>query len=207
MFNFYAERFNDVDAHGNVIAALVKWSQGDDQVFDEINVALQCIALGAICAFGVAQADVPHAATAAMIGCGLVVLGVILFFCERRMCTLHCELTFDADGRIWEPRSGIGGWWWGPWVHGDHRWISSIQIEEADVKQPEHGKPAPHSQKRFEVHIYFEDGDTSCVASGLLKRQAHQVAVLMNQARLELRDAKVHSALHGERAWAEVAVE
>ncbi len=207
MFNYYAERFNDVDADGNVIAALVKWSQGNDEVFDEIGQALQCIAVGAIGAFGVAQADFPYAETSAMIGCGLVVLGVILFFSASRMCTVHCELTFDADGRIWEPRSGIGGWWWGPWVHGDHRWISSIQIEEAEETPPEPGKPVPHKPKRFEVYIYFEDGDSRCVASGLLKRQAHQVAVLMDQARLEMRDAGTQSALHGGQAWVEVAVE
>jgi hypothetical protein len=207
MFNYYAERINDVDADGNVLAAVVKWSQEAEGSWDELMQFLHIIAVSAIIAFGVAQAESPYAETIAIIGCGLVGLGVLVACFSARLCTVHCELLFESDGCIWEPRPGWRGWLWGPWTYGDYRNINSIQIEEAEEVPPEPGKPAPHRLKRYEVWIYFNDGDSSRVAFCLLKRQAHQVAVLMDQCRLAMRDAEQQAALQSNHAWVEAAIE
>lgn len=206
MFRYYAERFTDVDVNGNVLTALVKWSQENEAASEEIGTFLQGLAIAFLATIAIAQAQTPPSDMLMLIACGLFVLGVLLFVFDAHLCTEHCMLTFDSDGLIRTPRRGLGGWLWGPWVYGDHRSISSIQIEQAEIA-PVPGKPALQKPIRYAVWIYFEDGGSHCVADGLNKHQAYQVAVLMDQARLEMRDAETHSALHGGQAWAEIAVE
>lgn len=77
--------------------------------------------------------------------------------------------------------SYLGGWLWGPWVYGDHRLISSIQIEQTEAAPPSPGKPALQKPQRYEVWIYFEDGNSRRVAESLNKHQAYQVSILMGQ--------------------------
>lgn len=187
MFCYYAERTSNTDGAGNVMGSVVKWSQGDKETWDGIITTLQwltCIFFAVLFlgSFQPPGDDWPKIAAA-----GIFALGIAIAGFARRMSTVHCELTFDNRGRILMPRSSqLMQWMLGPKVLGDHRWISNIQIEEADEPTTESGRPVPQQQKRFEVWFYFEGGESYSVADGLFKRQAYQVAVLLEQALHEI---------------------
>lgn len=202
MAGFYAERFWDLDEAQNILSSLVKWTQEIEEATDLLSGALTWITVGCLGSMFLASFGGPDAEKLGMAAAGLFGLGVALVLFGGRFCTEHRELTFHLDGTIAMPRSLLGNMLFGPYVLGDHQQISSIQAQETEVLKPE-----PHKPKRYEVWLYFDNGASFPIAESLFKPQAHQVAVLVEQALADIRKAESQELVTGQQAWAEVLVD
>jgi hypothetical protein len=201
MFRFYARRAKDTDEDQNVLAHRVRWGQDCEESSDELAKAMMFIAVACVGALFCALFGAPQGAEFMMAAGGLFALDLLLLLFGHHLCTEHCQLVFETNGAIWEPRGRLLGWIFGPRVLGDHRMIEAIQIQEAETL-----KPQPNEPKRYEVWIYFDEGSSLRVASSLYKQQAHQVAVLMTKSYQDAQRAAAQDTQHGGIAWAELAV-
>jgi hypothetical protein len=201
MFRFYAERLWDIDENRNILSALVQWTEDCEDLSELLDNGLMVIAVGCLGALGLALSDAPNGEILMFAAMGLFVLGVSLFVFGHHLCTAHCELTFERDGRITMPRGWLGNRLFGPQVLGLHSDISSVQSQETEVLHPDPNKP-----KRYEVWLYFHSGSNFSVAGSLYKPQAYKVAVLLQQALADIRQADARLPQQAE-AWAEVVVD
>ena len=201
MFRFNAERLWDIDENKNILSALVQWTEDCEDLSELLDNGLMVIAVGCLGALGLALSDAPNGEILMFAAMGLFVLGVSLFVFGHHLCTAHCELTFERDGRITMPRGWMGSLVFGPYVLGAHSDISSVQSQETEVLYPEPNKP-----KRYEVWLYFHDGSNFSVAGSLYKPQAYKVAVLLRQALADIRQADARFPQHTE-GWAELVVD
>lgn len=202
MARFYAERFCDQDEAQNILSSLVRWTQEIEEATDLLDGALTWITVGCLGSVFLASFGGPDAEKLGMAAAGLFGLGVALVLFGGRFCTEHCELTFHLDGTITMPRSFLGSLFFGPHVLGDHHQVASVQAQETEVLKPE-----PHKPKRYEVWLYFDNGANFPIAGSLFKPQAHQVAVLLEQALADIRKAESQDLVTGQQAWAEVFVD
>lgn len=207
MFRFYARPVQEFDEAENLVGTIVQWSQECDESSEDLMQFLTLIVAAFFGAVFLASFGGPQAEQIAMAACSLVVLGLLIVLFGHHLCTVHCELTFYDTGAIAVPRGRLLGWLFGPRVLGDHRQIATIQIQEAEMPYGDPQKPQHHRRKRYEVWIYFDDGWSFSVAESLFKHQAHHVAVLLEQALAEIRNAAAQTAFHGGLAWAEVSVD
>lgn len=207
MIKFYARPVQELDEADNLVGTTVLWSQECQESSEQIDQFLMLIAaafLGALFlgSFGGSQAE-----QIAMAACGLFLLGLLIVLFGHHLCTFHCELTFFDTGAIAIPRGGVRGWLFGPQILGDHRQIATIQIQEEEIPHGDPQKPRHHQRKRYEVWFYFHDGCNYSVAESLFRPQAHQVAVLLEQALAEIRNAESRVAFMKGTAWANAFVE
>lgn len=202
MAGFYAERFWDLDEAQNILSSLVKWTQEIEEATDLLCGALTWITVGCLGSMFLASFGGPDAEKLGMAAAGFFALGVVLMLFGGRLCTEHCELTFHLDGTTTMPRGFLAGLVFGPHVLGDHHQVGSVQMQETEVLKPE-----PHKPKRYEVWLYFDNGASFPIAESLFKQQAHQVAVLLEQALTDIRKAGAQESRGGQQAWADVLVE
>lgn len=207
MLQFEADRWLDIDEQENLIGTTVMWLRERETISEFFEITMMAVVMGFLAAAYLATLSGPNVYELKLMAAGLLILGGGLAYFGRRICLSRRELTFYDNGVFAVQRHWLLWRFIGPRVLGDHRRIKTIQIQQEELADDDPQRSQPNRCRRYEVWFYFTDGNSMNVVGNLIKREAHHLSVLFEQALKELQDAQAQTAFNNGVAWADVEVD